>query len=58
MNPSPKKRGRPTKPEAEKAVLLIVTVKPEHMRRVREVMENRGLDRSKAVQWLIERAEG
>jgi hypothetical protein len=53
MNPTPKKRGRPTKPDSEKAVLLIVTVKPEHMRRVREVMETRGLCRSKAVQWLI-----
>jgi hypothetical protein len=53
MNPSPKKRGRPTKPQEEKAVLLIVTVKPEHMRRVRQVMEDRGLCRSKAVQWLI-----
>ena len=58
MNPSSKKRGRPTKPQEEKAVLLIVTVRPEHMRRVREVMESRELDRSKAVQWLIERAEG
>ena len=55
MKPSPKKRGRPTKPEAEKAVLLIVTVKPEHMRRVREVMEERDLNRSRAVQWLIKR---
>jgi hypothetical protein len=53
MNPSPKKRGRPPKPEEEKAVLLIVTVRPEHMRRVHQVMEKRGLCRSKAVQWLI-----
>jgi hypothetical protein len=55
MNPTPKKRGRPTKPEEEKAVLLIVTVRPEHMRRVEQVMADKGLCRSKAVQWLIKR---
>ena len=54
MKKKQRKPGRPTKPLHEKAVLLIVTIKPHHKRKIDAVMQSRGIDRSKAVQWIIE----
>jgi len=35
---------------------MAVSIKPEHKRKIERIMKARNLDRSKAVQWLIEQA--
>jgi hypothetical protein len=56
MKKSAKKRGkgRPKQAAKLKALVMTVSIKPEHNRKIERVMKSRNLDRSKAVQWLIE----
>jgi hypothetical protein len=46
--------GQPKKAKHMKAIVIAVSLKPEHEKKLREIMKATGLDRSKAVQWLIE----
>jgi len=56
MKKSAKKhgKGQPKKAKHMKAIVIAVSLKPEHEKKLREIMKATGLDRSKAVQWLIE----
>jgi predicted transcriptional regulator len=58
MKKSVKKRGkgRPKQAAKLKALVMTVSIKPEHKRKIERVMKAHKLDRSKAVQWLIDRA--
>jgi predicted transcriptional regulator len=60
MKKSAKKRGkgRPKQAAKLKALVMTVSIKPEHKKKIEQVMKAHKLDRSKAVQWLIDRAEG
>jgi predicted transcriptional regulator len=60
MKKSAKKRGkgRPKQAAKLKALVMTVSIKPEHKRKIDRIMKAHNLDRSKAVQWLIDRAEG
>jgi hypothetical protein len=55
MKKRAKKRGKgqPKKAKHMKAVVIAVSLKPEHEKKLGEIMEVTGLDRSKAVQMLI-----
>ena len=57
MKKSAKKRGKgqPKKAQHMKAIVIAVSLKPEHEKALREIMKATGLDRSKAVQWLIDK---
>jgi group I intron endonuclease len=50
--------GRPKQAAKLKALVMTVSIKPEHKRKIERIMKAHNLDRSKAVQWLIDRAEG
>jgi hypothetical protein len=58
MKKSAKKRGkgRPKQAAKLKAIVMAVSIKPEHKRKIERIMKANKLDRSKAVQWLIEQA--
>ena len=60
MKKRAKKRGKgqPKKPKHMKSVVIAVSLKPQHEKRLGEIMNATGLDRSKAVQWLIESWQG
>jgi hypothetical protein len=49
-------KGRPKKAAKMKRIVRAISLTPEHDKRLKKIMKARNLDRSKAVQWLIERA--
>jgi len=51
-------KGRPKKAAKMKRIVRAISLTPAHDKRLDEIMEAHKLDRSKAVQWLIDRAEG
>jgi hypothetical protein len=58
MKKSAKKRGkgRPKQAAKLKALVMTVSIKPEHKKKIERIMKAYKLDRSKVVQWLIEQA--
>jgi predicted transcriptional regulator len=51
-------KGRPKKAEKMKAIIRAISLTPAQDRQLDAIMKATGLDRSKAVQMLIERHEG
>jgi hypothetical protein len=49
-------KGRPKKAAKMKRIVRAISLTPEHDERLDEIMKAHNLDRSKAVQWLIDRA--
>jgi hypothetical protein len=51
-------KGQPKKAPKMKRIIRAISLTPAQDRRLDEIMKATGLDRSKAVQWLIENWQG